>query len=184
MTINKIIKKLPYYAEDVKEGLIKVFYSNSFELPKKLIFGIALTCGYALKNEVLLNYIRDDAKEYLNSTEADACKIAVSNMALTNTYQNFRKFSSDVISPSNLELALINLKEHSINEDDFTIYCLTASILNCCDVCVRLHIEKLKKANLSDSLISEVGKVTSIIKGLDAAFEIEKLRSYDFDVRE
>ena len=144
-----------------------------------------LTAGYALKHECLLNYIRPEAKRYLDNNEANACKIAVSTISMTSMYHNFTKGVDDELiksMPSNLSLS--NLTSHNIDEKDFSMYCLVASIVYGCNYCMNAHIKKLRKHNCSSETIRDIGRIVSVIKAAGDVLEIERMRSYDFIVRE
>ena len=89
MSIQSILNQLPQYAYDIDKSIREIFFQDLQTLEKYQIFGIVLTAGYALKHECLLNYIRPEAKRYLDNNEANACKIAVSTISMTSMYHNF-----------------------------------------------------------------------------------------------
>ena len=88
----------------------------------------------------------------------------------------FKKMSS--------HLSLSNLTNHNIDKKDFSKYCLSASIINGCHYCMDIHIKNLKKYNCSPKTIRDIGRIVSIIKAAGDVLEIERMRSYDFVVRE
>ena len=185
MSIQSILNQLPQYAYDIDKSIREIFFQDLQTLEKYQIFGIVLTAGYALKHECLLNYIRPEAKRYLDNNEANACKIAVSTISMTSMYHNFTKGVDDELiksMPSNLSLS--NLTSHNIDEKDFSMYCLVASIVYGCNYCMNAHIKKLRKHNCSSETIRDIGRIVSVIKAAGDVLEIERMRSYDFIVRE
>ncbi len=185
MSIQSILNQLPQYAYDIDKSLREIFFQDLQTLEKYKLFGIALTVGYALKNECLLNYVRPEAKKYLDHSEANACKIAVSTISMTSLYHNFKQNINDQeIKKMPSLLSFSNLASHNIDEKDFSMYCLAASIINDCKYCMNAHILKLRKYNCSSEIIRDIGRIVSVIKAAGDVLEIERMRSYDFVVRE
>ena len=146
MSIQSILNQLPQYAYDIDKSIREIFFQDLQTLEKYQIFGIVLTAGYALKHECLLNYIRPEAKRYLDNNEANACKIAVSTISMTSMYHNFTKGVDDeIIKNMSSNLSLSNLASNNIDEKDFSMYCLVAYIVYGCNYCMNAHIKKLRK---------------------------------------
>ena len=79
----------------------KILQNNSaHEFSEQELYGIALTTGYALKNESLLNQIRAEAKNFLGNEEATACKIAVSSISMLNSYYQSQTCITIVLVPN------------------------------------------------------------------------------------
>jgi alkyl hydroperoxide reductase subunit D len=185
MGIQTILNQLPAYASDIDNSIREIFFQDLETLARYQIFGIVLTVGYSLKNECLLNYIRSEAKQHLDNQEATACKVAVSTMSMTNTYYSFaRKLENEEIKKMPSALSLNNLSTHNIDEKDFAMYCLAASIVNNCEYCVNIHTNKLLEMGCSFEMIRDIGRIVSVIKAAGDVLEIERMRSYDFIVRE
>ena len=89
MSILGLIKKMPDYAEDLKLNLEQVFVKTPDIIDLKDLYGIALSVGYSLGYETLLNDIRAEAKMFLTDIEANACKTASIVMAMANVYYHF-----------------------------------------------------------------------------------------------
>lgn len=186
MSIIRIIKKLPEYATDIKQNLLDIFESNSNpHLSQRQIYSISLTIGYSLKHEQLLNSIRTEAKMYLEDVDATACKIAAMMMAMNNTYYNFvHSISDDKLANMPPELQMYAIDNPGIDPIDFKILCLAVSILNSCKYCMDVHVKLLLKNGVSNESIREVGKIVAVLRATSDAFEIERMRSYDFLARD
>jgi alkyl hydroperoxide reductase subunit D len=180
-----MLAQLPEYASDVDKSVREIFLQELGTLEKYQIFGIALTVGYALRNELLLNYIRPEAKRYLDGNEANACKIASTTMSMTNTYYNFsKKIDDEEIRKMAALFSLDNLNNHNIDGKDFSMYCLAASIINGCEYCINVHIKRLKNHSCSPEAIRDIGRIVSVVKAIGDVLEIERMRSYEFSARE
>jgi len=185
MSIQSILNQLPQYAYDIDRNIREMFHHELKTLEKYQLFGIALTVGYALRNESLLNYIRPEAKNFIDGNEAHACKIAATTIAMTGMYNNFRYNIKDrVIKKMPSTLSQDNLTGHSVDRKDFLIYCLTASIVYGSKYCMDDSIDNLKRLNCSIETIRDIAKTASVIKATGDVLEIERMRSYEFIVRE
>ena len=185
MSIQNILNHLPKYAHNISKNIEEIFFQCSSTLKKDQIFGIVLTAGYALKDECLLNYIRPEAKQYLDSHKANACKIAISTVSMASTYHNFiHNIDDSKIQKISSYLSLDNLSNHTIDEKDFLIYCFVASTVNECKYYINKYITSLKQHHITSETIHDITKIVSVIKAAGDVLAIERMRSYDFVVRE
>ena len=183
MSILGIVKKLPDYAEDIKRNLLDIFEEQKTDLEKKELFGISLAVCYSLGHEQLLNGVRAEAKLYLEDIDATACKIAATIMAMTNVYYSF---TGNIEEYQSLEskLSILSLKNPEVPKKEIEMYCLAISILNSCKHCTLVHTKKLIDHGVSQESIRDIARVTGILKAAMTALEIERMRSYDFVVRD
>ena len=184
--INSLVKKLPSYAIDIKTNLAKIFLVNENEfLSQEELYSVALTVGYALRHESVLNSIRSDAKLVLEESNANACKAAAVIMAMNNSFYGFKDLCEDEEIngfESGLDMTLI--QNPGIDIKLFEMACLAVSILNKCKYCIGVHQKKLLKRNVKKEVFMEIARIVSVLSAAVVAIDIEKLRSYDFVVRE
>ena len=184
--ISSLVKRLPSYAIDIKSNLKKLFLSdrNNFSSQEEL-YSVALTVGYALRNETLLNSIRSDAKLVLEETHANACKTAAVMMSMNNCLYGFKDLCGDEeIKAFDSELDMTTIANPGNEMLLFEMSCLAISILNKCKHCIEVHQKKLLKRNVSKNTFMEIARIVSVLSAAAVAIDIEKLRSYDFVVRE
>lgn len=184
--INSLVKKLPSYAIDIKNNLTKLFSNENNELlSQEEVYSVALAIGYALRNESVLNSIRSDAKLILEESHANACKAAAVIMAMNNCFYGFKDLCADKEMndfESGLDMTIIT--NPGIDIKLFEMACLALSILNKCKYCIEIHQHKLIKQGLQKKTFMEIAKIVSVLSAAVVAIDIEKLRSYDFVVRE
>ncbi len=184
--IKSLIKKLPFYASDIKINLEKIFINepNDF-LSQEELYIVALTIGYALRHENVLNNIRADAKLVLEENHATACKTAAVMMSMNNCFYGFKDLCEDAnLKAAESGLAMSSLANVDVNLTLFEMSCFAISILNKCKYCIGVHQKKLIKKNVSNNALLEIARVVSVLSASASAIDIEKLRSYDFVVRE
>ncbi len=183
--IATLIRKLPTYASDIKINLEKIFLNNNQYLAQEALYSVALSVGYALKHEYILNHIRADAKTVLENVDATACKIAVIIMRMNNMFYNFRSMANDdeIISIES-GLSMLSLQDTGTDTAIFEMCCLAVSIVNKCEHCITVHKNKLLRRNISREAMVEIARVASVLAAAMEAMEIERLRSYDFVLRD
>jgi len=184
-SIMSLVKKLPVYAVDIKANLEKIFLQDTNQyLTQEELYSVALTIGYALRHEHVLNNIRADAKIILEDANANACKVAAVMMSMNNIFYNFK----DILGDEEIDKMDSGLEMHSIHNINidmkiFEMCCLAVSILNKCQYCVKVHENKLAKRGVTKESMLEVAKITSVLTATVTAMDIERLRSYDFILR-
>jgi alkyl hydroperoxide reductase subunit D len=183
--IATLIRKLPNYASDIKINLEKIFITNNEHLSQEALYSIALSIGYALQHEYILNHIRTDAKTVLENVDATACKIATVVMRMNNMFYNFRDMvEDDEIKSIDSGLSMVTLNDVGTDIMIFEMCCLAVSIINKCKYCIMVHKNKLLKREVTKDAIVEIAKIASVLAASADAMQIEYLRSYDFILRD
>jgi alkyl hydroperoxide reductase subunit D len=185
-SIISLVSKLPVYAVDIKDNLENIFLKDTNQyLQQDELYSVALTVAYALGNEHILNNIRADAKMILEDSNANACKVAAVMMSMNNILYNFKDMSSNAeVCNMNSGLTMASLNNIGIDMKIFEMCCLAVSILNKCKHCIKVHEGKLIKKGVIPESLLEIARVTSVLAATVTAMDIEKLRSYDFILRE
>ena len=147
------------------------------------MYSVGLTIGYALRNENLLNNIRADAKLVLEETNATACKIAAVMMSMNNVFYNFKDMDTGM-NDVDSGLSMTSLQPVGVDTKIFEMCCLAVSILNKCKYCVTIHQNKLSKKGVIKETFIEIAKIVAVLSSTAVVMDIERLRSYDFVVRE
>ncbi|CAL7960484.1 Alkyl hydroperoxide reductase AhpD [Alphaproteobacteria bacterium] len=183
--MESLIRKIPAYAGDVKINLKELFENGGVLLTGQQLYGVALTVGYLLNHEPLLNHIRANAKMFLEEADAHACKVAAVVMSMTNTYFNFTHLvEGEGIKQVPHKLYMQSMLDPGVKMVDFKMYCLGASILNGCKYCINVHVEELMRMQVSKEVICDIGRVVSVLRAVQNVLNIEYMRSYDFIARE
>jgi alkyl hydroperoxide reductase subunit D len=183
--LRSLVKHLPQYAGGVKENIKELFSAELDGLTLKQMYGIALTAGYYLNNEQMLNYIRSEAKIHLEEAEANAAKVAAIETCKSSTYYGFISMVADEEirnTPTHMSHTL-NL-DPSILKVDYELYCLTISIFIECKYCIDYYIKSLTSKGISRIAIKNIAKIASVLRAAKVALEIENMRSYEFIARD
>lgn len=182
------MKRIPAYASDVKININSCFEDVPDGITKIQLYGMALTAGYLLKNEELLNDIRSgEAKIYLEDSDAKECKWAAINISAYSTINVYeeslgvKKSSSPSISKG---MSFAMPESLKVDEINFMMYSLVASIIYRCPFSIKYCCKRLKDSGVSQDKMDFAAKLTATLCSAYETLEIETLRSYDFITRE
>lgn len=175
MSIKELKTLMPEYAKDVKLNISSTLSEEgSTGLTKEQIFGTALACAYAVKNEILVNLIKSEAQEVLSPEYIEGVKIATSIMAMNNIYYRFIHFSSNedykTMPP---KLRMNKMMSSGIPKVDFEIYSLAVSSINGCGLCVDSHEKQLLENGISKEGVQSTIKISAVINSAAQVLAIE-----------
>lgn len=166
------------YAKDIKLNLSAVLKTNPESvLQENQIYAIALSCAYATKNQDLVQFVLDKAKEKtgenLAENEITAAKSAASIMAMNNIYYRFAHLVSDkeyLQMPAGIRMNVI--ANSGVSNIDFEAYCLAVSAINGCGLCIDSHVKALAKSGLDKRTIAHIIRVAAVINAAAQALTI------------
>lgn len=172
--LEQLKAALPEYAKDIKINLGTLLGEQNQVLTSKQILGVALTSAYAAKQKTLIHVLEKEAQNILNETEIKAVKSATTVMAMNNIYYRFLHISADkeyAQMPVGLRMqAIVN---HGIDNIDFEVFSLAASVVNGCGMCIDAHANQLLKHQLSKTQVQMVAKIAAVVNSAAQILTIE-----------
>ncbi|MDF3054429.1 MAG: ahpD [Gammaproteobacteria bacterium] len=174
MTIEQLKNTLPECAKDIKLNLSNILTDEGApDLNPVQRSGIALSCAYSTKNQLLISIILAEVQQHLSENEIEAAKSAAIIMAMNNIYYRFihlindKSFSS---LPAGLRMSVIN--QPGIDRIDFEMNCLAVSALNGCGMCIESHTHALIKAEVSKRAIQSAVRIAAVMNAVATGVKI------------
>ena len=162
------------YAKDIKLNLSTILKIDpESNLKENQIFGIALSCAYATKNDELVDFVLNKADGFIGDEEVNAAKAAATIMAMNNIYYRFTHLVSDkeyLKMPAKLRMNIIG--NPGIDKVDFELYSLAVSAINGCGLCIDSHVKQLVNSSVSKSTIAHCIRIASVINAASQALFI------------
>ena len=167
MELEQLLERCPDYAKDLKLNLGSVLRQT--ELTEQQAWGTAVCSALAVRNPVLQDAILAEAARHLNEQALFAAKAAAAVMGMNNIYYRFRHLSSNEkygSMPARLRMQVI--RTHGSDPVDFELWCLAASAINGCGVCVDSHEKVLREKGVSEETVLAAVRIASTVHALGA----------------
>ncbi len=165
MSVDSLLEACPEYAKDLKLNLSAALRQP--ELSEQQIWGTAVCATVASRSAPLTSAVLEDAATHLTPTAMEAAKSAAALMGMNNIFCRFRHLSGNSnyeTMPARLRMQAI--RTHGADPVDFELWCLSASAINGCGVCVASHETALRGKGLSEESILAAVRIAAAIHGL------------------
>jgi alkyl hydroperoxide reductase subunit D len=164
---------MPDYARDTKLNLGTVIGTSP--LTPQQLWGSALACAVSARNPVVIREIAAEADARLEPGVVVAAKAAASIMAMNNVYYRGRHLlgSPEYGSlPARLRMQIIG--DPGVDKADFELWCLAASAVTGCGVCLESHEKALLGAGVGREAVHEALRVAAVIHASAVTLDAEE----------
>lgn len=172
MNLEQLLDTVPAYAKDLKLNLGNLLLQP--ELSKQQIWGSALTAAITARNPQLLHAITAAAAEHLKPEVMEAARSAAAIMGMNNIYYRFQHLAENKkygTIPARLRMNVI--RTHGIEPVDFELFCIVASAINGCGVCIDSHEKVVREKGTGEEVILGCVRIASVVHGLATVFDAE-----------
>lgn len=173
-SFDELRQAIPDWAKDLRLNLGVV--ERSVVLSPRQLWGCALACSLACKQQQLVGVIDARASEQLTPQERDAAASAAAIMAMTNVYYNFTRVVSDTryrSMPARLRMQIFS--KPGVEQFDFELWCLAVSAINGCAACMDSHEQAVIKAGGTAEQVQEVVRIASILAGVAQTLDAQAM---------
>jgi lipoyl-dependent peroxiredoxin subunit D len=180
--IETLRELLPEAAKDIKLNLQSVFQSST--LTQEQVWGTALTSAIASRNKKLIQAVLSDVRGKVDERVVEDAKAAAALMAMNNVYYRFRHLvgkESYSAKPARLRMNWIARPQNS--KSDFELFCLAASAINGCEICIRSHEEAVVKSEITEDQVNDVIRIAATINGAAAALDLVNIDGQMLEAR-
>ena len=172
--IERLRESLPEPAKDIRLNLQSVFQSST--LTQEQIWGTAVVSAIASRNKKLAQAVLIDVQGKVDAKVVEDAKAAAALMGMNNVYYRFRHLvgkESYLSKPARLRMNWIAKPQNS--KVDFELFCLAASAINGCEICIRSHEEAVVKGEITEDQINDVIRIAATINGAAVALDLENI---------
>jgi lipoyl-dependent peroxiredoxin subunit D len=172
--IERLRESLPEPAKDIRLNLQSVFQSST--LTQEQIWGTAIVSAIASRNKKLAQAVLNDVQGKVDAKVIEDAKAAAALMGMNNVYYRFRHLvgkESYSSKPARLRMNWIAKPQNS--KVDFELFCLAASAINGCEICIRSHEEAVVKGEITEDQINDVIRIAATINGAAVALDLENI---------
>ena len=170
--LNAIRETLPDAARDIKINLQTVLQPGTLSKPQ--VWGSALACAYAARNQRLVAAVLADAKAAgIEEGTLDDAKAAAILMGMNNVYYRFRhSIGKEVYSQRPARLRMMRTTAVTSNKPDFDLFCLAVSSINFCESCMQAHEKEALAGGLTEDHVHDAVRIAAVVHAAAVAMEI------------
>jgi alkyl hydroperoxide reductase subunit D len=171
--IERLRELLPEAAKDIRLNLQSVLQSST--LTQEQVWGTAVVSAIASRNKKLIQAVLNDVQGKVDARVIEDAKAAAALMAMNNVFYRFRHMvgkESYSSKPARLRMNWIAKPQNS--KADFELFCLAASAINGCEMCIRSHEEAVVNGEITEDQVNDVVRIAATINGAAVALELEE----------
>jgi lipoyl-dependent peroxiredoxin subunit D len=144
------------------------------ELTPQQLWGTAIACAIASRNQAVLNSISVESRPHITEQAADAARTAAAIMSMNNIYYRFLHLTdNEKYKQTPARLRMQGIRTHGIDQADFELWCTAVSAINNCKTCVASHEQVLREKGISEEQVAAAVRIAAVIHAtavtLDAA---------------
>jgi AhpD family alkylhydroperoxidase len=182
MSLKTIAKGIPDYMADLRQNFEQLLVNPGDDgLSQEQRSAVAVALSYHLRNEMLINCFRNEAKMCLE--ESNITDIRAAAIMITRNNLFYRVITTaqhpDIVKQT---IALHETALSNTNMDKITLMMaiLAVSMLNNCNKCIHFYTDKLLKRGVSVEAITSIARIMAVMSTTANALEIDALRTYDY----
>ncbi|MDX3928946.1 MAG: carboxymuconolactone decarboxylase family protein [Shinella sp.] len=163
--LESLRQALPDYARDIKLNLGTLLGADGVpDLSRSQKWGAAVAAAVASRNAALTHAIEHDALLLVEGQTVEASRTAASIMAMTNVYYRAIHMAGDAeLSGLPAGLRMNGLTRHGIDQMDFELFGLAASVVKGCEGCTRAHVDGARKHGASAQAIQAAIRIAAVV---------------------
>lgn len=170
MQLEQILDRIPDFAKDLRVNLGNVLQQQ--ELTPQQAWGAAVCSAIAARSPRLTEALAAEAATHIGEQAISAAKSAAAIMGMNNIFYRFRHLSgNEKYGELPARLRMQSIRTHGSDPIDFELWCLVASAVNGCGVCVQAHENVLRGKGVGEETILAAVRIGAVVNGLAAVVE-------------
>ena len=163
MSLERLKLQLPDHARDLKINLGVI--GNAAPLSPQQTWGTAVAAAVTSRNPEVVAAIDEAAAAHLSSEAMAAARGAASIMAMTNIYYRFVHMMGEASEypemPARLRMQILG--KPGVDALDFELWCLAASAITGCEMCVRAHEKSVRDQRGTAEQVHEAVRIAAVV---------------------
>jgi alkyl hydroperoxide reductase subunit D len=163
MSIERLKTRIPDTARDLRINLGVL--TSSTALTAQQAWGTALATAITARNPEVVAAIAADAAAHLSPEATAAAHGAASIMGMNNIYYRFQHMMGEgseyVAMPARLRMQIIG--KPGVDQVDFELWCLAASAITGCEMCVRAHERTVRDKGGTKEQVQDAVRIAAVV---------------------
>ena len=161
--IDRLKDRLPMHARDLKINLGVI--ATARVLTPQQAWGTALVAAITARSPEVIAAVEDSGAAQLSPEAQTAARGAASIMAMTNIYYRFLHVMGETTDypemPARLRMQILG--KPGIDALDFELWCLAASAITGCELCVRSHEKSVRELHGTAEQVHEAIRIAAVV---------------------
>jgi alkyl hydroperoxide reductase subunit D len=162
-SIDRLRDQLPAHARDLKINLGVI--AGATALSPQQAWGTAVAAAITSRNPQVSAAIDEAAAEQLSPEALAAARGAASIMGMNNIYYRFLHVMGEASDypqmPARLRMQIIG--KPGVDALDFELWCLAASAITGCEMCVRSHERSVRDKRGTAEQVHEAVRIAAVV---------------------
>jgi alkyl hydroperoxide reductase subunit D len=169
--LDALRARFPDEARDLKVNLQNVLTEST--LTPAQAWGCAVTAAYAAKSQALSSALLADADDKLDERSRADARAAHVLMGMNNVlYRSRHMLGKESYEKLPARLRMTRIAQPASSKLDFELYCVAASAVNGCEVCLRAHEKTTLEAGLTEAQVFDAIRIAAVMHGAAAALDL------------
>jgi lipoyl-dependent peroxiredoxin subunit D len=171
MQTLELKSQIPSFARDLRVNLGNVLQSE--HLTEQQLWGTALAVAVSVRNPVLLDAVRADAREKLDADAYEDALTAASLMAMNNIYYRFVHLVPEAsYGKMPARLRMQGMTQTRVPKADFELWSLAVSAIHGCGMCLGAHERTLVAEGISREAVQDAVRLASVLHAAAVTLEM------------
>jgi lipoyl-dependent peroxiredoxin subunit D len=165
-SIERLKDRVPDYAKDLRLNLGVI--AEATALSPQQAWGTALAAAITARNPEVIAALEDAAAPHLTPEALSAARGAAAIMGMNNVYYRFLHMMGDgseyADMPARLRMMIIG--KPGVDRLDFELWCLAASAITGCEMCVRAHERSVRDKQGTKEQVHEAVRIAAVVHAI------------------
>lgn len=166
MSIDRLKERLPDHARDLRINLNVI--AGATALSPQQAWGTAVAAALTSRNHEVIAAVDEAAAAQLSPEAMAAARGAASIMGMNNVYYRFVHMMGEGSEypemPARLRMQIIG--KPGVDSLDFELWCLAASAITGCEMCVRSHEKAVREKRGTKEQVHEAVRIAAVLHGI------------------
>jgi len=163
--IDALREAIPDHARDLRMNLSSVLSESSLTEAQR--WGVAVASAAASRRRDLLDAVVADARAAAGDAVVEDGLAASALMAMNNVFYRFRHMvGKDAYGQLPARLRMNRLAKPATTRVDLELFCLAASAIHGCEVCVKSHERAVLEGGLSEQNVHDAVRIAAVVHGV------------------
>lgn len=162
-SLERLKQRLPDHARDLKINLGVI--AGATALSPQQAWGTAVAAAVTSRNPEVVAEIEEAAAAQLSPEARTAARAAASIMGMNNIYYRFLHMMGEGSEypqmPARLRMQILG--KPGVDALDFELWCLAASAITGCEMCVRAHERSVRERGGTAEHVQEAVRIAAVV---------------------